>query len=252
MKAIDADTHIAPVSGKFTFENLIKNMDKSDMDRAMVWLAPFYNGVEIETYLEYVYKATKHYPERLIGFGWADPTVGVNHAKDMVKRCIEEYGFHGVKLNGAQNNYIIDSEDLAMPVIEEIAKRNMPIAFHIGPDAYENTHPLRAARVASLFPEIPIIMIHMGMDSAEMVSSVIREAKSHPNLILLGSATKPENVLTAVQELGADRVCYGSDHPFRMMHVCRAMTEAVIDELPPEDQRLIMGGNLLRTLGIEE
>ena len=252
MRAIDADTHIAPVRGKFALENLMENMDKSDMDRAMVWLTPFYSGAEIENYLEYVYEATKQYPEKLIGFGWTDPTVGVNHAKDMVKRCLEEYGFYGVKLNGAQNNYIIDSDDLAMPVIEEIAKRNKPIAFHIGPDAYENTHPLRAARVASLFPEIPIIMVHMGMDSAEMVSSVIREAKNHPNLILLGSATKPENVLNAVQELGADRVCYGSDHPFRMMHVCRAMTEAVIDELPSEDQRLIMGGNLLRTLGIED
>ena len=250
MRVIDADTHIAPVDGKFTLENLISNIEKSDTERALVWLTPFYEGKEIEKYLEYVYNATKQYPDKLIGFGWADPTVGVDHAKDMVKRCIDEYGFYGVKLNGAQNNYLIDSEELAMPVIEEIAKRNKPIAFHIGPDAYENTHPLRAARIAELYPETPIIMIHMGMDSSEMVSSVIREAKTHPNMVLLGSQTKPENVLNAIQELGADRVCYGSDHPFRIMHVCRAMTEAVIDELPEEGRRMIMGENLLKILGI--
>jgi uncharacterized protein len=250
MRVIDADTHIAPAPEKFTLENLLKHIEKSKMERVMVWLTPFYKGAEIEDYLEYVYNATKNHPGKLIGFGWADPTVGVAHAKDMVKRCIEEYGFYGVKLNGAQNHYIIDSDDLAMPVIEEIAKYGKPIAFHIGPDEYENTHPLRAARVAKLFPDIPIFMIHMGMDSEDMVASVIREAKTHPNMILIGSATKPENVLMAIHELGADRVCYGSDHPFRTMHVCKAMTEAVIDELPTAEQELVLGGNLLRTLGI--
>ena len=252
MQVIDADTHIAPVEGRFALENLIASLEKSAIDRALVWLAPFYDGAEIETYLRYVYDATRAHPDRLIGFGWSDPTVGVDHAKDMVKRCIEEYGFYGVKLNGAQNNFIIDSESLAMPVIEEIAKYGRPIAFHIGPDAYENTHPLRAARVASLFPEIPILMIHMGMDSDDMVASVIREAKTHPNMVLIGSQTKPENLLDAISELGAERVCYGSDHPFRTMHVCRAMTEAMIDGFPETDRRLVMGGALLRTLGIGE
>ena len=250
MRVIDADTHIAPVSDKFAMENLIANLEKAEIEKAMVWLAPFYTGTEIEDYLEYVYDATRRYPERLLGFGWADPTVGVDHAKTMVKRCVEEYGFYGVKLNGAQNDFIIDSEDLAMPVVEAIAKLGKAIAFHIGPDAYENTHPLRASRIASLYPEVPIIMIHMGMDSEEMVASVIREAIIHTNMILIASQTKPENALRAIAELGADRVCFGSDHPFRMMHVCRAMTEAAIDELPEADRRLIMGGNLLRTLGI--
>lgn len=251
MRIVDADTHIAPKQSRFAVESHLSNMERAGVDRSLVWLTPIYDGAEIEDYLAYVYRAVTTHSDKLIGFGWADPTVGVQHAIDMVRRCIEEYGFYGVKLNGAQNNYIIDSDELALPVVEEIAKLGKPVAFHIGSDAYENTHPLRAARVAQLFPEIPVLMVHMGMDDRDMVSSVIREAKRHPNMILIGSATRAENVHRAIGELGPDRVCYGSDSPFRMMHVCTAMTLAMVSDFDAEAQAKVMGRTLLSTLGIE-
>lgn len=56
---------------------------------------------------------------------------------------MEEYGFYGVKLNGAQNSFYIDDESISLPLAEEVAKTGKLLAFHIGADEYDFTHPYR-------------------------------------------------------------------------------------------------------------
>ena len=51
--------------------------------------------------------------------------------------------------------------------------------------------------------------------------------------------------------LGADRVCFGSDAPFRSPYVIRAMYEASMeDQLSKEEQAMVMGGNIARIFGL--
>jgi uncharacterized protein len=251
MQIIDADTHIAPTGGDFALEEHLKRMERAGIDRTLTWLKPDYVGELIEGHNRYVYDATQAYPDKILGFGWADPTVSVAHAKKMVGVCTEEYGFYGVKLNGAQNNYTIDDKDLALPVIEEIARTGKLLAFHIGPDAYERTHPLRAQKVAMLFPELQILLVHMGMTDWDMNLAVVEVARECPNLYLVGSATDANAVAYAIEKLGADRVCFGTDAPFRRPHVVRAWYEALLgDELSEEEIELVMGGNITRLFGL--
>lgn len=247
MMIIDADTHIAPTGGKFTLEAHLERMERSGVDKTLTWLKPDYEGEAIEGHNRYVYEAMQQYPDKILGFGWADPTVGVDHAKAMVKVCTEEYGLYGVKLNGAQNFYKVDDPELALPVIEEIARAGARLAFHIGPDAYERTHPLRAERIARMYPEMTILMVHMGMTNWEMNQAVVEVAARCPNMMLIGSATDAKAVLYAIDVLGAERVCFGSDGPFRRPHVVRATYEAALqDEVSEDDRALVMGGNIAR------
>jgi predicted TIM-barrel fold metal-dependent hydrolase len=198
-----------------------------------------------------VYDAVRKYPDKLLGFGWADPTISVDHAKKMVKVCTEEYGFYGVKMNGAQNNYTIDDPEIALPVAEAIARTGKMIAFHVGPDAYERTHPFRAAKIAKLYPQMPVLMVHMGMTDADMNRAAIEMAQECPNMVLIGSATTYKAVLSAIKTLGAERVCFGSDAPFQWPHVVRAMYEAALEgEVTEEEKVLVMGGNVARLFGV--
>jgi predicted TIM-barrel fold metal-dependent hydrolase len=248
---IDADTHISPTGGAFALEAHMARMARSGVDRTLTWLKPDYTGTEIEGHNEYVHQAMVAYPDRILGFGWADPTVSVAHAKDMVKKCVYEYGLYGVKLNGAQNYYHIDSPELALPVIDEIAKTGKALAFHIGPDEYERTHPLRAAKVAKMYPEMTVCMVHMGMTHRDMNDAVIEVAQECPNMVLIGSATTDRAVLKAIKALGADRVCFGSDAPFQRQHVVLATYNAFLDgEVSKEEKALIMGGNIAHLLGL--
>jgi predicted TIM-barrel fold metal-dependent hydrolase len=248
---IDGDTHIAPTGGAWALEAHMARVARSGVDKTLTWLKPDYQGAGIEGHNAYVYQAMQSYPEQILGFGWADPTVGVPHAIDMVKQCAYEYGMYGVKLNGAQNYYHIDSPDLALPVIDEIAKTGKLLAFHIGPDEYERTHPLRARKVAKMYPEMGILMVHMGMTNKDMIDAVIEVAQECPNMVLIGSATTPAAVLKAIKVLGADRVCFGSDAPFQMQHVVLAVYEALLDgEVSDQDKALVMGGNIARLFGL--
>ena len=249
---IDADVHISPfpVGGNSIYiDELLRRMDRSNVDKALTWLQPPYMR-ELDASNEYVYQVMKQHPDRILGFGWVDPNLGVQKAKDGVKKHIYEYGFYGVKLNGAQNSFYIDDPDISIPVNEEIAKTGKLLAFHVGADDYERTHPFRVGKIAKLFPETQILMVHMGgVAHADVSNAAIEIAQEHPNLTLIGSAVRATRILKAIKTLGASRVCFGSDTPFALMRVEIAKYNALLDgEISEEDKHKVMAGNMIRLL----
>lgn len=255
MYIIDADTHISPTKergGSMSAEELIRRMDYAGVERALTWIQPPYLR-QIDRANEYLYESVQKYPDRIVGFGWADPRLGVDKARKMARKCIEEYGFYGVKLNGAQNEYYIDDPDLALPVINEISAMGKTIAFHVGADAYEFTHPFRVEKIARRYPDMTVLMVHMGGAAfADLSDASIEVAEKCPNVHLIGSAVKDVSILKAIRKLGADRVSFGSDSPFALMHAAVAMYRAILDgeNLTEEEKQLIMGGNMKKILRI--
>jgi hypothetical protein len=252
---IDADTHISPTGEDamaITMEELVRRLDRAGVDRALTWLRPPYRR-EIDESNAYVYEATQRYPDRILGFGWADPHLGQASAKEAIRRCIEEYGFYGVKLNGAQNSFYIDDPQMSLPLVEEIARTGKLLACHVGTDAYETTHPFRVAKVARMFPELQILMVHMGgVAHHDLSNAAIEIARECPNLFLVGSGVRSRAILKAIQTLGADRVCFGSDTPFELTHVEVAKYQALLEgEVTPQEKQLIMAGNIARLMGLD-
>lgn len=250
----DADTHISPTgedANAITDSELLKRMDRAGVERALTWLRPPYMR-EIAPSNRYVYQAMRAHPDRLYGFGWADPHLGIDSAKEEIKRCVNDYGFYGIKLNGAQNSFFIDDPFLSLPLIDEIAKTGKPLAFHVGTDAFEQTHPFRVAKIARMYPDLTILMVHMGgVGFADLTAAAIEMAEDHSNLLLIGSGVRFEAVFRAVKHLGAERVCFGSDTPFAMMHVSVAAYKALLhDDLTPQEYASVMGGNIARALGV--
>jgi predicted TIM-barrel fold metal-dependent hydrolase len=141
-------------------------MDRAGVERALVWLKPRHDK-QIEPENRAVHAACACHPERLLGFGWVNPMLGHNATGATIQRVFEEYDLLGIKFNGAQDGYVIDDPDLALPLIELAAGYGKPLAFHIGADFYENTHPWRLGWIAAAFPETTFIMIHMGGASTD-------------------------------------------------------------------------------------
>jgi predicted TIM-barrel fold metal-dependent hydrolase len=250
---IDGDVHISPHPGpdRIGIDEALRRMDRAGVDRALCWLQPSYIP-EVEQSNAYIHQAMNEHPDRILGFGWADPHLGLDKAKDTIKKCLDEYGMYGIKLNGAQNNYYIDDPEIALPLIEEIAKTGKPLAFHVGSDAFERTHPFRVAKIARRFPELQILVVHMGGAAVpDMSDAVIEFAQQCPNLHLIGSCVYMTRVWKAIQVLGPKRVSYGSDTPFFFMHVEVAKYNALLDgEVSAEDKHDLMAGNLIRVLGL--
>ncbi len=249
---IDADCHISPLSDglAITVDELIPMLDENGVDRALCWLKPPYTRL-IEEHNRAVHEAQQRFPDRVIGFGWANPRLGVDNALAAVRTCLEDYGFPGVKLNGAQDEYFIDDEQIALPVIEEVAGAGAALAFHCGADAYERTHPFRIAKVAARFPDTPILLAHMGgVGVPSLHEAAIELARQHQNMHFIGSAAESKAILAAVEQIGPERVSFGSDTPFGLMHVELARYEALLRDLDEADRALVMGGSIARVLGV--
>jgi predicted TIM-barrel fold metal-dependent hydrolase len=192
------------------------------------------------------------HPDRIIGFGWVDPNLGVERAHDEVRRCLEVHGLHGVKLNGAQNSFYIDDPALSLPLIDEIARAGKVLAFHVGADAYEHTHPFRVAKVATSHPDLPILLAHMGgVGHPDITDACIEFAAQCPNMMLIGSQVRTLAILKAIDTLGPDRVCFGSDTPFELMHVELARYQSMLDGRVRKEQKgQIMAGNIASVCGV--
>jgi uncharacterized protein len=250
---IDADVHISPFTESaydISVDELLRRMDRAQVDRALTWLRPPYHR-DVVAGNRYVAQAARAHPDRIIGFGWADPHHGIDAMRDESDRCLGEYGFKGVKLNGAQNEFTIDDPHV-MPLIEHLATRGAIVAFHIGTDAPDATHPSRLGRIAARFPETRFLMVHMGgVAFHDLSDPAIEVLRAHPNVTAIGSAVRPVNVLKALRALGPDRICFGSDAPFNLIHVEVAAYAALLeDEVSAPDRARVMAGNIASLLDL--
>jgi predicted TIM-barrel fold metal-dependent hydrolase len=112
----------------------------------------------------------------------------------------------------------------------------------------EISHPLAIGALCRRFPDVTVLMDHMGY--REWMPDAIEAARDNPNLYLgtTIAAFEPAAVQRAVEELGPERVVYGSNWP-----VCYSdlAVEAIRrQKLGKEAEELVLGGNLARLLHI--
>lgn len=251
---IDADTHLTPFREYAVDTNadeLVEMMDRAGVNKALSWARRPYDKPKITEVLKYVYEATKKYPDRIIGYGWIDPMLGVEHAMRALRTCIEEYGFRGVKFNGCQNEHFCDDEKMVMPLIDYIAKSGATVAFHTGGDAPDMTSPYRVGKIAKMYPEMKVLMVHIGCGghSYDLSRQAIEMAKECPNIYLVGSDIGTRSLINAVAQLGTDRICFGSDAPFEHMGVEVNRYKTLFEEtLPKEGYDRLMYKNVLEFL----
>ena len=112
----------------------------------------------------------------------------------------------------------------------------------------EISHPLAIGALCRRFPDVPVLMDHMGY--REWVSDAIEAARDNPNLYLgtTISAFEPSTIERAVHELGPERVVFGSNWP--NLYADLAVEAIRRQRLGAEAESLILGGNLARILGI--
>ena len=118
-------------------------------------------------------------------------------------------------------------------------------------DFYENTHPYRLGHIAERFPETRFLMIHMGGAALPALdTSAIEVTQKYSNITIIGSGVEAPAILKAIKTLGIDRVCFGSDTPFCLMHVELAKYRALLRDFSEQDQSKILGGNLAHMLSL--
>ncbi len=223
-------------------EDLLRLADKAGFDRIFVTElnALFYDMSAGND--ELAAKIAPH-RDRIMGYvSVPTPRLG-KRAVDEVRRCHEKHGFRGLKIYSHPEATI--AEPGTFPLLAAAAEYGMPILAHTTPD--ECDYLMKGV------PQARLLMAHMGGHPYAFGDwhRAVAVAKTHPNLLLDTASSQIDNGMLeyAVTEIGAERILFGSDMPLLDPHTQLAKVRGA--EISDEDKAKILGGNLVRLLGLK-
>ncbi len=157
-------------------------------------------------------------PEKLIGFMSVHPRDP--DLFDEIERAVGDLGLRGIKLGANYQNFDPLGED-AFRLYARAQDLRLPILFHQGTSAVaaadlDYAHPRHMDRVASAFPNLKIVLAHMGHPWQTDCIAVIRK---HPNVYadISGLHYRPWSYYTCLRlatEWGVlPKLLFGSDYP---------------------------------------
>lgn len=167
-------------------------------------------------------------------------------------------GHVGLKLHPAVDNYPADDRRLD-PYIELAATAGAPVAVHSGPG---NSDPAKIARLAARFPAVSFVLYHTYLGIASGKRRAVRLARSHPNLVLETSWCSWNTVNQLIDELGPDRVLFGTDAPVDGAHhyasrnvagrdTYKEIMSHVVRRLGVETAQSVLGDNARRLFRLQ-
>jgi predicted TIM-barrel fold metal-dependent hydrolase len=173
--------------------------------------------------------------------------VNPNHgasALDEIRQAATEWGMRVLKIMPAIYQ-IGMTTPLASTLMNLARELHLVVNIHSGS---EISHPLGIGALAHRFPDVPILMDHMGY--REWVGDAIEVARDNPNLYLgtTIAAFEPVAVARAVDALGPERVVYGSNWP--NLYSDLAVQALRRYGFGARAEALIFGDNLARILGV--
>jgi predicted TIM-barrel fold metal-dependent hydrolase len=190
-----------------------------------------------------VLKALKVGGDRTLGFVYLNPKYPRESVEEL-NRCVQDGPMVGVKLWVATR---ADDANLN-PIIQRATELQAVIFQHTWLKTTGNlpgeSTPMELVRLAARHPDAKFICGHTG-GNWELG---IRAIRSSPNIAADLAGSDPVSGFTemAVQELGADRILFGSDVPGRSF--ATQLGKVLGADLPEDSRRLILAGNLKRLL----
>lgn len=201
-------------------------------------------------------------PTRRIGFMSVDPTDP--GALEEADRC-RELGLVGVKLGANYQEFEPLGEE-AFAFYRYCQQHGLPILFHAGASPIRHaplryTHPLVTDEIAIAFPELRIVMAHMGHPWGRETVVTIRK---HPHVyadvssIYLRPWVCYESLLSAVEWGASGKLLLGSDYPIAntaeaiagLRRVNDIVAGTALPRIPDEVIESVIHADALTALGL--
>jgi predicted TIM-barrel fold metal-dependent hydrolase len=176
------------------------------------------------------------YAGRLIGFAFVHPVRDAGRIFQMVQQAVTQWGFRGIKIHGHD----------AMPT-REVCEAAKAFGLPVLVDVAGQTHVIEM--FAPQYREVNFIIPHLGSfaDDWRAHQQLIDQLLRHPNVYADTSGVRRfDYIVQAVKRAGAHKLLFGSDGPW--LHPALELKKISLLGLPPYQESLILGGNILRLL----
>lgn len=247
-------------------DRLVEEMDSAGVDRAVLIVPDFTHVAKCKVtsaeLAELHDRVRRRHPDRFWVLWGVDPRAGADGIA-LFEKCLDEYGFNGLKLYPL-NGYS-PSDRRLYPYYEICAARGLPVLSHTGPGwqplDFTYGQPLLIDQAARDFPAVNFIMGHGGVTHIDEATYLCGH---RPNMYLdisgfhavLSADGWPAH-LNRLFRLGLNhKIVFGTSWPaFRLSASLSPLVKeftdgsTVFDGVKKSNRRLIMHGNILRLLG---
>lgn len=163
----------------------------------------------------------------------------VEESKAVVEKYITKHGFVGVKIHQIGSGQPIDSPN-TLEILTVVSKLRVPILVHTyGKGGIED--PAHVLNVVDHYPNLPIILAHMGGDNWR--GGIEVAAKKDSLYVDPCSCTQPhvDKIKEAVNQLGAQRILFGTDMP--LIHPSWGLGMIESADITPREREMILSEN---------
>lgn len=245
---IDIHTHLMD-GGLYTDDSIadpigaaLESMDEEGVDISVVLGIGFDKELDLNN--ELIRQAVERHPDRFIGFVGVNPHEGKEKNDALIDRAVEEWGFRGIKMHQWLQMFPTN-DPIVYPVMERAARHGIPVLFHAGTPPY--TTPLLIADLAKRYPEVPVIIAHMGKTT--LFYDCLTLLKDVDNLYCDFSGNPLVGVLEwGIKTIGAHKFLYGSDEFGAGPGQGYGIQQIRHMDIPEADKRRILGGNAAKLL----
>jgi predicted TIM-barrel fold metal-dependent hydrolase len=176
-------------------------------------------------------------PDRFFGFVFVDSVRDRGRVRALVETGVRRYGFCGIKVHRYHG-------DMTREVCECAREFHLPVLY----DVMGKVSSIEM--FATAYPDVSFIVPHLGSfkDDWRAHLAIIDHLVRHPNVHTDTSGVlRFDMIEQAVARAGAHKILFGSDGPW--LHPGVELAKVRELRLPPNQERLITGGNLLRLIG---
>ncbi len=261
MRIIDAHVNLLEYSN--SLEHLIRVMDENGIEKSCIMgLGKIFGCLDNVD----VKKALELYPDRLIGAYFLRPGLpGENDPLDIRKAY--ERGFKMIKVTLSKKPY---DDPSYFPLWETAQELRMPVLFHTGVVTTKLTvpeerisswfmHPARLESIANVFPDLYIIIAHLGVHWNSDAAEVIRMRKN----VYADITGEPDGWRVRADKVGLDKwlwwsgafkkLIFGTDVSYENIPLILKQDKERFTrlEIDQETQKLFFAGNICKLLGLD-
>ncbi len=209
-------------------------MDDAGVERAVVCSVDQFIAVSNREGNDEVARAVRAEPDRLWGLAAVNPWFGDQGVEEL-RRSLDA-GLSGLKLNSHLQGFVL-SDPIVHPLVEVCRNYDVPLYAHTGTPI--TAEPFQLAELARTFPEVTMVMGHMGY--TDFWYDAVPAALQSENIYLETSLIDFMNIQTAIEKLGAHRILFGSDFPESDLSL--ELEKISMLEMSDADRGLVLGAN---------
>lgn len=182
-----------------------------------------------------------------LAFGTIYP--GMDGFEEELDRMLE-LGLRGVKIHPDFQKLAIDDER-GIETYRAIARRDLPVLFHMGDDRYDFSSPERLTNLLRRVPELRAVAAHFGgwRSWTRSLAHLQTESVLYDTSSTLGMIDR-DMVLRFIDAIGPDRLIFGTDFP--MWSPKEELNRFFSLGLSESDQQKILYGNFMKLLGLRD